>query len=724
MHGAFGKRFGWLALVAALFVLSVATPLAAAIGPDLRAAPLSAEFLRYQADLKLRHTLGLDRIPGFRPGLIPAPMDRSYLKDIRSAPPMTTYASTYDLRTQGKLTSVKDQGAYGTCWTFATFGSLESYLMPGDPEDFSEDNLARQSGYGVFSDGAYDHGGNAWMSTAYLARWGGPVNESEDAYGDSTTPSGLSARKHVQQVDWIPPRTSSTDNDGVKAALTQFGAVYVSMMWEGDTNSTTTYFNASTSAYYDYNAGTSTDHAVLIVGWDDNYSASNFSTAPPGNGAFIIRNSWGTSWGQSGFFYISYYDTRLGRSGIMATFNNAESTSNYSGIYQYDTLGDIADYGFSSSAGWLGNVFTAQSTASVSAVGFYTETPNSTYEVYTGSSLASKTLSTSGSFAYMGYHTVTLPSPLSITSGQQFAVAVKVTSPGTTFPIAIEYPTTGYSEAATASSGQSYVSQDGSSWTDLTIDVPDGNVCLKAYTTGGSSPSPSASPSTSPSPSPSPSPGNDDDIPGVAIPASPFDGNASRDTDMNDVFYVDLEAGETLTASITGPAGTDFDLYLYPPGTTTVNQDGGTVAAANGNSYPDAFTYAASESGRYYLDVWAYVGAGSYTVTYSVSSTPADNVGPQCYAKNVTVKHGKVCKIYFKVYDAQGPEVTTVVKITTRSGAVKKKWSWGYDTNSATWYYTKYPCRLAKGTYKIVVTGKDSAGNPQSRIGRATLTVK
>ena len=118
----------------------------------------------------------------------------------------------------------------------------------------------------------------------------------------------------------------------------------------------------------------------------------------------------------------------------------------------------------------------------------------------------------------------------------------------------------------------------------------------------------------------SPPPGDDDDIPGVAIPASPFTGSLSNATDRDDVFSVHLGSGDTLKASLTGAAGTDFDLYLYPPGTATVNIEGGTVASAVSTSYPDAFIYTPTQSGTYYLDVYAYsgAGAGAYTVTYSV----------------------------------------------------------------------------------------------------------
>ena len=80
------------------------------------------------------------------------------------------------------------------------------------------------------------------------------------------------------------------------------------------------YYSASTASYY-YNGSSGTNHDVLIVGWDDNYAAANFATAPPGNGAFIVKNSWGASWGSSGYFYVSYYDTKFGRDGVMAVFD-------------------------------------------------------------------------------------------------------------------------------------------------------------------------------------------------------------------------------------------------------------------------------------------------------------------------------------------------------------------------------------------------------------------
>jgi C1A family cysteine protease len=415
-------------------------------------------------------------------GLRPSPQDLSYSKgmQVKAFGALTALPSSYDLRTvngTGRLTPIRDQGSYGTCWTFASFGSLESYLMPGDPNDFSEDNLALTSGFNL-SGGSYMAGGNLYMSTAYLTRWGGPVYQSEDAYGDSVTPSGLTAHKHVQQVDWLPARASASDNDNIKNAVTQNGGVYVAMYWSNS------YYKSATAGYY-CNATASANHAVVIVGWDDNYAASNFATAPAGNGAFIVRNSWGTAWGQAGYFYVSYYDTVFGRTDLMASFDNAEATTNYSGIYQYDPLGDVNDLGYGTTTAWFANAFKAQASGSISAVGFYTLSPGTTYSVYTGASLSALSLNTSGTMTYMGFHTVTLPAPLAITSGQSFVVAVKVTSPGSNYPVAVEYAVANYSSAATAAAGQSYISSNGTSWSDITTAYSStANVCLKAYAGG------------------------------------------------------------------------------------------------------------------------------------------------------------------------------------------------------------------------------------------------
>ena len=183
------------------------------------------------------------------------------------------------------------------------------------------------------------------MSTAYLTRWTGPVAEADDPYDPLNASPGSTpppARKHVQGTIFLPMRASALDNDLLKSFVGDAWVVYVSMMWVNSG------YNAAHASFY--NNGVTTEpggggHAVCIVGWDDDYPASNFNVAPPGNGAFIVRNSWGPSWGEAGYFYVSYYDTLFARRDVSAVIL-AEDTAKYSGVFQYDPLGWIADMGY------------------------------------------------------------------------------------------------------------------------------------------------------------------------------------------------------------------------------------------------------------------------------------------------------------------------------------------------------------------------------------------
>ncbi|MCR4428063.1 MAG: lectin like domain-containing protein [Caldiserica bacterium] len=409
-------------------------------------------------------------------GFFPSPLDRSHLigQGKRLEEINASFPSSFDLRSLGKTPPVRDQGNYGTCWAFASFGSLESALLPSESWDFSEDNLVNMSGFDM---DPYNGGGNFDMATAYLARWSGPLREDQDPYPSPGTLS-LEPAKHIQDVLFLPGRSGPLDNDLIKSALMSYGALGTYIYWDSH------YFNSAKNSYY-FPGVQNPNHAVAIVGWDDQYPASNFSPAPPGNGAFIVRNSWGSSWGEGGYFFISYFDSIVGKE--LTAFNSPEPVSNFSRIYQYDTLGWTASLGYENDTAWFANAFTASSAENLVGVSFYSPSLNSQYQVYGGSSLQSLSLLASGVLPYPGYHTVRLDSPYPLAANQKFFVAVKLTTPGYNYPIPMEYPWSGYSSRASASLGQSFISPDGSNWTDLYTRYTNSNVCLKAFTSSASS---------------------------------------------------------------------------------------------------------------------------------------------------------------------------------------------------------------------------------------------
>lgn len=335
------------------------------------------------------------------------------------------------------------------------------------------------------------------MATAYLARWNGPILESDDRFGveSSYSPDNLKVQKHVQEVLYIPGRYDSLDNEDIKLALQKYGAVASSLYWKDS------YYNNNNYTYNYNDKYNYSNHAVDIVGWDDNFSKGNFKNKPEGDGAFICKNSWGAEWGDLGYFYVSYYDNSLGKD-IGAVFENGEPTNNYDNIYQYDPLGFIGNNGYGSETAWYSNVFESKGNESISAVSFYTNVKNAQYNIYvnknfSGTESLNKSNLTkikSGTIDMPGYHTVRLELSsnslidLSLTTNSRFAIVVEVTTPGSTYPIPTEYPYVDYSSNAKANPGESYTSPDGISWQDVNLSFDgsnngeNANVCLKAFT--------------------------------------------------------------------------------------------------------------------------------------------------------------------------------------------------------------------------------------------------
>lgn len=474
-----------LVLLGALAALTVAAPLAAA-APRPQKAPLSKAFKQYRANPRAWQVLSPDGFLAHSLGLLPSPVDASIRRGESRGPSRVAaaLAPSYNLGDEGRLTAIRDQNPYGTCWAFGAYSALESGLLSQavpETRDFSEDHLVLTSGFYNASN-PYNYGGYPEWPVAYLTRWSGPIDQAGDTYGDGKVPSPAVVQKHVQDVHYIKGGTSGTDTSRIKQAILDYGAVTTEMYYQAASYSSTyrSYYLASTPY---------SNHMIAIVGWDDSFPSTQFTTTAPGDGAWLVRNNWGGAWGDGGYFWVSYYDAILGRS--VATnyvFPAAEPADNYARIYQYDPLGQVNSVGYSSPTAWAANVFTAAASENIVAAGFYTDVAGAGYTLYTAPVTGTGTPGTltpraTGTMTEAGFHTVDFSDPLSVTKGGKFAVVVELTTPGWNYPIAFEYRVSNYSPAATAASKQSYIrSSSTAAWSDFTRTVSStGNVCLKAY---------------------------------------------------------------------------------------------------------------------------------------------------------------------------------------------------------------------------------------------------
>ena len=343
---------------------------------------------------------------------------------------VTGIPSRFDLRDWGWVTPVKSQGHMGACWTFGTIASLESALLKtyGMEFDLSEGNLhhnmMKYFKYGCIIS---DEGGTSPLGDSYLIGWYGPELETEDVYDEvgKLSPFKTSGYDtiHVQDVIVI-----ANDDIGVgskiKSAIMKYGALAV------------VYFADVTGAgYYDYehssqytNESLESNHEVCVIGWDDSYSKDNFLITPPGDGAWIIKNSWGTQFGDNGILYISYYDKSFSHGDNQVFGMILENNIPYNKNYQHDFtwMGNfISLHDLTGSNGNItyANQFESAADDLIAAVGTYFNAGeiNYTVKIYVNDELK---LTQEGVSPYNGYHTIKLNQYIPVRKGDVFKAVV------------------------------------------------------------------------------------------------------------------------------------------------------------------------------------------------------------------------------------------------------------------------------------------------------------
>ena len=255
--------------------------------------------------------------------------------------------SKFDLRELGMVSSVKDMGSFPFCWAYASIASMESNaLMQGlDEFDLSEYSAAYISYFNsetaplsIKDEGLLPYTGSRWttnggspwfVASAFMSGYA-LIEEKDDNYINNKGNDfrySFNGNLFLDSCYTVPV----SDSDTIKKLVMNNGAVVIEIYYDGLIDMK---YNKNSNVYVP-KEGNTISHCVAIVGWDDDYDASNFAQTPPGNGAWIIKNSYGKYDGKEGYYYISYYDAcfSLARNAYSFVVKNTQS---FNKVYQYD----------------------------------------------------------------------------------------------------------------------------------------------------------------------------------------------------------------------------------------------------------------------------------------------------------------------------------------------------------------------------------------------------
>lgn len=387
------------------------------------------------------------------------PEDKSIVESIGNGTVLYSTRTYYNAYEEGLLPAIRNQNPYGTCWAFSSVGAVESDLIKDNGADTSIDLSELQLVYFAYHNyndpknchnddtvtcsDYLENGGNSTFGYRSFANLVGPIDESILPYSR--------ARENVIEDEYALSyrniqlknvyRINLEDRNLIKNQIIAHGGVsasYCSQSYivNGE------YYKAKYSATYNsfYGEVPITDHAVQIVGWDDEFPREHFSSdlLPDGDGAWLVRNSWGLDgYGERGYFWLSYYDKGLKSSGEVKVFDADYDT--YENVYAYDRAHPTEYwYGLESETS-VSQTFRVDAGESIEAVTFETKTPNVkvTASVTDGVNTVTGSINT----VFGGFYTLVLDEPLVTTKVSDITAKLTyVSEDGDGVDVLFEYP--------------------------------------------------------------------------------------------------------------------------------------------------------------------------------------------------------------------------------------------------------------------------------------------
>lgn len=456
---------------------------------------------------------GCCSIPEFRmvrggDGVRPEPVIGAFSVMKNAAAEAGDLPKSFDMRESFGVPSVKDQGSYGTCWVYAAVASAESSMISSEPSiDLSELHSSFYSYYGEDQiepvsqkyESILSEGGTIHMITNLWAQWIGPVREERFPYEEKAVfddPAELQNRKylydyHMKNAYYFDFNDDRSNFEDVNATIKQFVgsglAVDVSYMSDKSINFNNIYFTSNSKRRPRF-----ANHAVAIIGWDDEFPAAKFKNSPEGDGAWLCKNSWGTTESDKGYFWLSYYDRTMCEFAVYEIENSDE----HAYIYQHDTylpIQNLSAYDTAEENGpsYMSNIFDSVGESMIDAVSTYINCPGTEYEITVYTDLKDENDPTSGTpsavtkgrYDKTGYFSIDLDEPVHVDKSEKFSVVVRLYCEDDPFVIPLESSIYAQDDEGTiidissfskdknirkfTARSQSFYSTDGQEWKDV-----------------------------------------------------------------------------------------------------------------------------------------------------------------------------------------------------------------------------------------------------------------
>lgn len=416
------------------------------------------------------------------------------------------FPERFDIRETYYAIAVKDQGSNSTCWAFASIGALETYLKKtGVNLQLSEEHMRfktsndphqRALEFGYYNR-TPDSGGNYNMALSYLTNFIGAVRQQDVPYYPERGGKWPESMDKASPLVWVTDAEYvHCDRTSVKNGILNYGALYAPA-WCGDGVSpigSSKYFNNKTFALY-YAGDEWANHAICLVGWDDNFSAAHFMVSPPGNGAWLARNSWGTSWGDEGYFWISYYDNALNipaypidnkdQTVIMAILGAEIPDPLHFKIYSNNHYADtFIGYGQENKEVFFASAYEFAEQAQIERIMTRVYMSSARYEIFIQPMTAGDipnslgSVLASGYITHSGYSTVTLDAPYDVEKGKKYVIVIRFSESKDPYHIGGE-KNSYIVDGIRTPEKTSFSSVNGRDWVDLGA-TKSVNICIRA----------------------------------------------------------------------------------------------------------------------------------------------------------------------------------------------------------------------------------------------------